>query len=146
MAGAKRVIAIDPVEFKREKAMEMGATHTYSSIEEARPRPAGAHLGRHVPTRRSSPSASSTGDMLEPALDLVGKGGTLVVTVHRQHDGAATPAEPVHALHDEQGRSTAPCSARPTPAPTIPNLLSMYREGMLQARRADHQHLHRSTR
>ena len=29
MAGAKRIIAIDPVEFKREKAMEMGATHTF---------------------------------------------------------------------------------------------------------------------
>src|SRR3954449_3548122 len=35
MAGAKRVIAIDPVEFKREKAMEFGATHTFSSMEEA---------------------------------------------------------------------------------------------------------------
>ncbi|MFM9083502.1 MAG: alcohol dehydrogenase catalytic domain-containing protein, partial [Actinomycetota bacterium] len=35
MAGAKRVIAIDPVEFKREKAMEFGATHTYASMAEA---------------------------------------------------------------------------------------------------------------
>ncbi len=28
MAGAKYIIAVDPVEFKREKAMEFGATHT----------------------------------------------------------------------------------------------------------------------
>ena len=28
LAGAKRIIAIDPIEFKREKAMEFGATHT----------------------------------------------------------------------------------------------------------------------
>lgn len=35
MAGARVVAAIDPVEFKREKAMDFGATHTYSSIEEA---------------------------------------------------------------------------------------------------------------
>ena len=37
LAGAKRVIAIDPVEFKREKAMEFGATHTFASLEEALP-------------------------------------------------------------------------------------------------------------
>ena len=35
MAGAKRVIAVDPVEFKREKAMEFGATHTFASMDEA---------------------------------------------------------------------------------------------------------------
>ncbi len=37
MAGATRVIAVDPVEFKREKAMEFGATHTFASMEEAMP-------------------------------------------------------------------------------------------------------------
>ncbi len=37
MAGARHVIAIDPVEFKREKAMEFGATHTFASMEEALP-------------------------------------------------------------------------------------------------------------
>ena len=35
LAGAKRIVAIDPVEFKREKAMEFGATHTASSMTEA---------------------------------------------------------------------------------------------------------------
>ena len=34
-AGAANVIAVDPVAFKREKAMEMGATHAVESIEEA---------------------------------------------------------------------------------------------------------------
>jgi S-(hydroxymethyl)glutathione dehydrogenase/alcohol dehydrogenase len=29
------IAAIDPVEFKREKAMEFGATHTYASIDDA---------------------------------------------------------------------------------------------------------------
>ena len=35
LAGARVIAAIDPVEFKREKAMEFGATHTYASIDEA---------------------------------------------------------------------------------------------------------------
>jgi len=37
LAGAKRVVAVDPIEFKREKAMEFGATHTASSMAEALP-------------------------------------------------------------------------------------------------------------
>ena len=35
LAGARVITAIDPIEFKREKAMDFGATHTASSIEEA---------------------------------------------------------------------------------------------------------------
>src|SRR3954451_5414460 len=34
-AGATTVIAVDPVEFKREKASEFGATHTFAAIDEA---------------------------------------------------------------------------------------------------------------
>ena len=36
-AGARHVVAIDPVQFKRDKAVEFGATHTFASIEEAAP-------------------------------------------------------------------------------------------------------------
>ncbi len=35
MAGAERVVAVDPVEFKREMAVKMGATHTFATAEEA---------------------------------------------------------------------------------------------------------------
>ncbi len=34
-AGASHVIAVDPIAFKREKAMELGATHAFENIEEA---------------------------------------------------------------------------------------------------------------
>jgi len=37
LAGAERIFAIDPVPFKREKALQFGATHTAASIEEAAP-------------------------------------------------------------------------------------------------------------
>ncbi len=45
LAGAKQIIAIDPVEFKREKAMEFGATHTAASMDEAFPLVQDCHLG-----------------------------------------------------------------------------------------------------
>jgi S-(hydroxymethyl)glutathione dehydrogenase/alcohol dehydrogenase len=34
-AGAKNVVAIDPLENKREKAMELGATHAFATADEA---------------------------------------------------------------------------------------------------------------
>ena len=34
-AGARNVIAVDPVAFKREKAQELGATHAVETMEEA---------------------------------------------------------------------------------------------------------------
>ena len=45
LAGAKQIFAIDPVEFKREKAMEFGATHTAASLEEALPADQRGHVG-----------------------------------------------------------------------------------------------------
>ena len=35
LAGARNIIAIDPVEYKREQALTFGATHTANSIGEA---------------------------------------------------------------------------------------------------------------
>ena len=36
LAGAERIVAVDPVEFKREMAQVFGATHTAASIDEAK--------------------------------------------------------------------------------------------------------------
>ena len=47
LAGAKQIWAIDPLENKREKAMEFGATHTAASMEEALPAIAGGVVGPH---------------------------------------------------------------------------------------------------
>ena len=79
IAGAKRVIAIDPVEFKREQAMEFGATHTYASIDEAMAEVPDLTWGDMCDRVILSPGVIH-GDMLEPALNLTAKGGTLVVT------------------------------------------------------------------
>ena len=57
MAGAANVIAVDPVEMKREFAQTMGATHAAASIEDATPLV--DELTRAAaPTRSSSPSAT----------------------------------------------------------------------------------------
>jgi NDMA-dependent alcohol dehydrogenase len=48
LAGAKQIWAIDPIESKREKAMEFGATHTAASMEEAMEPLAAASWGTNI--------------------------------------------------------------------------------------------------
>ena len=130
LAGAKRVIAIDPVEFKREQAMQFGATHTYASIEEALLAVPDLTWGEMCDRVVLSPGTVH-GDMLDPALNLTAKGGTLVVT------GLAPMLETdaqinlfMFSMMNKEVKGTVFGSTNPRAQ--IPNLLSMYREGELK--------------
>ncbi|CAN5551097.1 NDMA-dependent alcohol dehydrogenase [soil metagenome] len=130
VAGASRIIAIDPVEFKREKAMELGATHAFSSMEEAMAEVPGLTWGDMCDRVILSPGVV-TGDMIAPALGLTAKGGTLVVT-----GLAAMAAEDVKmnlfmlSMMNQEMKGTIFGSVNPRAQ--IPNLLSMYREGTIK--------------
>ena len=130
IAGAKRVIAIDPVEFKREQAMEFGATHTYASVEEALLALPDLTWGDMCERVILCPGVMH-GDMIEPALGLTSKGGTLVVT------GLAPLLENDAQLNvfmlsmmNKEIKGTVYGSSNPRAI--IPQLLSMYREGELK--------------
>lgn len=130
VAGAKRVIAIDPVEFKREQAMQFGATHTYASMEEAMLEVPDLTWGEMCDRVVLSPGTVH-GDMIDPALNLTAKGGTLVVT------GLAPMLESdaqmnlfMFAMMNKEVKGTVFGSTNPRAQ--IPNLLSMYREGELK--------------
>ena len=79
MAGASRVVAVDPLEFKREKAMEFGATHTYASMADAIPEVTQMTNGRMADKVIMTPGVLY-GDLLAEAQTLTAKGGTMVVT------------------------------------------------------------------
>lgn len=79
MAGARAVAAIDPVEFKREKAMAFGATHTYSSITEALEQSEEVHWGRGYDKVIMTMGVGTSAD-LGQAFNLGGKRSRLVVT------------------------------------------------------------------
>ncbi|MBW3604300.1 MAG: NDMA-dependent alcohol dehydrogenase [Actinobacteria bacterium] len=79
MAGARAIAAIDPVEFKREKAMEFGATHTFSSIEDALENSEPVHWNRGYDKVIMTMGVGSAGD-LGQAFNLGGKRSRLVVT------------------------------------------------------------------
>lgn len=79
MAGARRIVAVDTEEWKLEKAKEFGATHTAKSIEDAQ------ELVRELTWGKMAERAILTvglaeGRLINPAMELVGKRGTLVET------------------------------------------------------------------
>ncbi len=130
ISGAKRVIAIDPVEFKREKAMEVGATHTYASIDEALLAVPDLTWGDMCSSVILTPGVV-TGDMIEPSMTLVAKNGSLVVTA--LSDLMANDVQLnlfMLAMMNKAIKGTVFGSGNPRA--DIPDLLSMYREGVLK--------------
>jgi S-(hydroxymethyl)glutathione dehydrogenase/alcohol dehydrogenase len=79
LAGAKRVVAIDPEPFKREQAATFGATHTFASMAEAQQPLTDLTWGR-LADRLVLTVGRVTGDLLAEAMALVTKNGTAVVT------------------------------------------------------------------
>ena len=130
MAGAKRIIAIDPVEFKREKAMEFGATHTFSSMTEAMQSVNELTWGEMADRVIMTPGVLH-GDMMGEAMNLVGKGGTCVVTAisPMQESGADISLFNL-AMWNKEIKGTIFGSLNPRA--DIPKLLDMYRVGDLK--------------
>jgi S-(hydroxymethyl)glutathione dehydrogenase/alcohol dehydrogenase len=79
LAGARRIIAVDPVELKREKALEFGATDTASSLDEAMGVVGEASWGR-MANKVIMTMGVGRGDLLASALAITAKRGRVVVT------------------------------------------------------------------
>ncbi len=130
MAGAKRVIAVDVSEFKREKAMEFGATHTFSSMAEAIPAVNEMTWGEMADKVIMAPGVMR-GEMMAEAMALVGKGGTCVVTgVSPMTDVGAAVNLFELAMWNKEIKGTIFGSGNPRF--DIPNLLRMYQDGDLK--------------
>ena len=77
--GAGRVLAVDPVPFKRDLALKLGATDAFTDITEA------AELARDITNGQGADAAIvtvgvATGDHLAAAFAAIRKGGTVVAT------------------------------------------------------------------
>jgi S-(hydroxymethyl)glutathione dehydrogenase/alcohol dehydrogenase len=130
MAGARHVIAVDPIEWKREKASVFGATHAVASIEEATAKVGeltwGANADKAILT-----TGVATGDLIAPMMGLVAKGGRAVVTAV-----APIAQEDVKLnLFDlaMQRKQLVGCIfGNANPRRDIPRLLRLYDEGKLK--------------
>jgi S-(hydroxymethyl)glutathione dehydrogenase / alcohol dehydrogenase len=130
IAGARRVIAVDPVEFKREQALRFGATHAYASLDEAIAGVGALTWGQMCDSVICT-FAVMHGDLLEPALSLTAKGGTCVVT-------SVAPIAQAQAdvnlfMLAMMNKTIKGCLyGSEAPRTQIPRLLSLYRDGILK--------------
>ena len=78
-AGAKNVIAIDPLENKREKAMELGATHAFATADEAQQVIIDLTRGQGADSAILTVDVM-TAEVIGAGFNAIGKGGVVVVT------------------------------------------------------------------
>ena len=129
-AGAMNVVAVDPVAFKREKAMELGATHAFATIAEA------ADFARSVTDGQGADSAIvcigvTTGEHVAEGFDAIRKGGTVVMTGVGNMQAKGIPISPTQ-MTLWQKRLQGAIYGMFSPSKDIPRLLSLYESGKLR--------------
>ncbi len=124
------IMAVDPVEFKRTKSREFGATHTASSVDEA------WNVVSELTRGQLADVCVITTDVAEgaymtPALSLVGKRGRVVVTAigHPEETTITTNLLEL-TLYEKQIRGSLFGSSNGQH--DIPRLLELYTLGQLK--------------
>lgn len=130
VAGCRYVVAVDPVEFKREKALELGATHAAASMDDA------WNVVSEITRGQLADAAIVTtgvaeGDDLQPALQLVGKRGRVVITaLGRSDQDTASISLLDLTLYEKQVRGALFGSS--SGQHDVPRLLEMHNLGQLK--------------
>ena len=129
LAGAEHIVVVEPLESKRAKAVEHGATHFVTTVAEA------VELVAELTRGVMADSAILTvgllqGSMIGQALDLVSKGGAVVVTaIAAMSELTATLPLMFFTLY--QKRLLGSLYGEANPRNDIHRLLSLYRDGRL---------------
>jgi NDMA-dependent alcohol dehydrogenase len=130
MAGAKVVVAVDPIPFKRQIALQLGATHACTSMTEAIELVREMTWGQMADRVIMCPSVMY-GNLMSDAMTLTGKGGTCVITgVAPMLQAEASINLMQLAMMNKEVKGTIFGSGNPRY--DVPNLLSMYRAGKLK--------------
>jgi NDMA-dependent alcohol dehydrogenase len=129
-AGASNVIAVDPVAFKREKAMEMGATHAFADMAEA------DAFAKSVTNGQGADSAIVTvgvvkGEHVGQAFSAIRKAGTVVVTGLGDITEVGLPVS-IGELTLFQKRIQGSLFGASNPSSDILRQVQMYRDGKLK--------------
>jgi S-(hydroxymethyl)glutathione dehydrogenase/alcohol dehydrogenase len=130
MAGAANIVAIDTNPDKKETAEQFGATHFYTSFEDAMLNVMEMTRGIMADSCILSPGVT-TGDMLEPALSIISKDGTIVVTGLAPMDQREVTLDLFNlSMFNKEIKGTVFGSN--SPRSEIPRLLREYQRGALK--------------
>lgn len=130
IAGALAIVAVDPVNFKREQASGFGATHTAASMDEAWSLVSDMTRGKLADVCILTTDVAE-GSYTAEALALVGKRGRVVVTAIGHPDESSISGSLLEmTLYEKQIRGALYGSSN---APhDIPRLVELYSAGLLK--------------
>jgi S-(hydroxymethyl)glutathione dehydrogenase/alcohol dehydrogenase len=130
LAGARHVIAVDPVEYKREQAKLRGATHVAPDADAAlaivRDLTWGAMADKAIIT-----TDVARGSLIAPVMSLVGKTGRVVVTAIAPASQSQVDLSLIELTLFQKELRGALFGAS-NPQADIPKLLRLYRDGLLK--------------
>lgn len=130
MAGAAHVVAVDPVEFKREQSQVFGATHTAANLEEATAMVMELTWGQ-MADKAIITVGEGDGQLIAPTMAIIGKGGRVVHTsVAPINDTDVTMS--LFDLTLMQKELVGSIFGSANPRRDIPRLLRMYQQGRLK--------------
>ncbi|OCG76344.1 NDMA-dependent alcohol dehydrogenase [Microbacterium sediminis] len=128
LAGAQRVVVVDPVEFKRTMALEhFGATHAFATAEEAHAFIVDATWGELADHAIITVSALHD-EVIHNAINIVGKCGQVTITAVGNGWIEENPGMLIGFQRRIQGAIFGGCN----PLFDVPRLLSMYKNGHLK--------------
>ncbi len=128
--GAEHVVAVDPVAFKRDKALEFGASHAVASSQEAQQLITDLTRGRMAQVCVNTMGVGE-GAQIGASLTLVGKRGRVVVTnLHPAAETQVTMSALELTTYEKQVRGSLFGSSNPRA--DIPRFLELHRSGKLK--------------
>jgi NDMA-dependent alcohol dehydrogenase len=128
-AGARRIVAVDPVAFKREMAREFGATDAVATIGDAFPLIQDMTRGRMC-HRVICTMSVGRGELLAPIMALAAKRGRVVITnVHAWTETDVSMSMLDLMVMEKELLGSVFGSSRPEA--DVPQLLELYRDGLL---------------
>ncbi|GHE76322.1 putative zinc-type alcohol dehydrogenase AdhD [Amycolatopsis deserti] len=130
LAGAEYLIAVDPAEFKRGKAVEFGATHAVASSDEALELVKELTRGRGANVVVNTMGVG-TGEQVGASLAMTAKRGTVVVTNLHEATETSVAMSALDLVLMEK-RVVGSLFGTANPRLDIPRLLDLYRHGKLK--------------
>jgi NDMA-dependent alcohol dehydrogenase len=130
LAGVEHLVAVDPVPFKQEKALEFGATHAVDSSEEALELVAELTRGRGAQVVVNTMGVGG-GDQIAKSLAMAAKRGTVVVTNLHPVTEESVALSAIDLVLMEK-RVVGSLFGTANPRRDIPRLLELYRTGHLK--------------
>ncbi|GAB11657.1 putative zinc-containing alcohol dehydrogenase [Gordonia araii NBRC 100433] len=128
-AGARHVVAVDPVKFKRDMAEKLGATHTFESMEAALPAVGEMTWGQMANTVILT-VGEIKGEHVAQAMAMVAKGGQTVVVGMGDFQAMDVKLN-LFDLTLMQKKVQGAIFGGAGPRTQVPKLLNEYRAGML---------------